>query len=186
MPGEKRRLRGVVLTEDKRSERFFRQLLRSMGYEPRRFRFESAPSGRGAAEAWVRKRYCREVHVLRSKCYQLDLCLIAVRDGDQAGVEERKAKLDQELADNGQDRRKPDERIATPVPTWSIETWLLRLLGAADLDEETPYKDRFTMEYGDAEREAIRNAVKGWDAADKTSLPSLLDGRKELERINPP
>ncbi len=86
MASDREKLRGIVLAEDKRTERFCRALLRELGFKVRRFRFETAPAGEGAAEAWVARRYPDEVKVLRSKNYQQALRLIAVRDGDMVGV----------------------------------------------------------------------------------------------------
>lgn len=67
MSSERQKLRGLVLAEDKRTERFFRELLGVLGFKTRSFRFETAPPGQGAAEAWVARRYPDEVKVLRSK-----------------------------------------------------------------------------------------------------------------------
>ncbi len=189
MTAERRRMRGVVLVEDKRSERFCRHLLRSLGYETRQFTFDIAPSGMGAAETWVRKRYLGEVRALRSRSYQQDCCLIAVRDGDRAGVTRRKAELDGDLDSAGMDRRGGGERIATPVPTWSIETWLFDLLGEPDIDETIPYKIVFDQRYGGDERNTLRRAAKAWvypkTSERRPALPSMGDGRREFDRVDP-
>lgn len=178
--------RGVVLVEDKRQERFIRELLKHRGWDPRGFRFYVAPDGRGAAEAWVRKRYPGEVKVLRSKSYQKNLCLVAMRDGDNVGVTGRKRELDDELVADGQNRRGDTEPIATPVPTWSIETWLLFLQGERGLTEDTSYKTAFPSTTK-SEGQAIQEAAGAWpgpEAADRL-LPSLADGRDEIERLSP-
>src|SRR5690606_23515650 len=125
-----------------------------------RIRFDSAPSGTGAAEAWVRKRYPREVRLLRAKRHQRDLCLVAVRDGDCVGVIRRKLELDQELQFEELEPRQAGERIATPVPSWSIETWLLALLGDAELPEDVPGKPEFLKRHRGREREAVLVAVR--------------------------
>ncbi len=180
-------MRGVVLAEDKRTERFFRHLLEGLGYDTRKFRFQTLPKGKGAAEAWVRKRYPMEVRVLRSKNYQHGLSLIAVRDGDRIGVEGRKRELEAELDNAGVRRRESNERIATPVPTWSIETWLLALLGEEAIGEAEPLKERFEHRYPQ-EKESIKKAAQRW-CDDPTSgglLPSLDDGRAELARLDTP
>ncbi len=185
MASDREKLRGLVLAEDKRTERFFRALLRELGFKVRRFRFETAPAGEGAAEAWVARRYPGEVKVLRSKNYQHGLRLVAVRDGDTVGVGIRKQELDQALEDAGQAVRQADEGIATPVPTRNIETWLLALLKEPDLDETTDYKRRFEQEHRAEERSALREAAGAWKDIDLTSLPSLRDGKAEIKRIDP-
>jgi hypothetical protein len=77
--------------------------------------------------------------------HQANLVLVVMTDGDRFGVVARKASLDDELANAGQRPRQSAERIAYLVPTWSIETWLAWLCGAAgDLegfDEAKPYKN---------------------------------------------
>lgn len=179
-------LRGVVLCEDKLTERFLRRLLASLGFDTqRRIRFDCAPSGQGAAEAWVRKRYPSEVRVLRSKRHQKALCLVAVRDGDRVGVDERKRELDRQLQAEELEPRRADERIATPVPTWSIETWLLALLGAPGLSELESVKAEFTRRHGERATEAIVAAVRAWpEQPGSSSAPaSLCDGVAELTRL---
>lgn len=181
--------RGIVLCEDKLTERFLRQLLASLGFDTRhRMRFDSAPSGKGAAEAWVRKRYPREVRLLRAKRHQRDLCLVAVRDGDCVGVTKRKLELDHELELEDLQPRQAGERIATPVPTWSIETWLLALLGDAELPEDVPGKPELVRRHGGREREVVIAAVRAWSegGASRSGVPSPRDGASELERVARP
>lgn len=187
MPGDRKGIRGVVLSEDKRTERFFRRLLTDLGFERRRFRFETAPARRGAAEAWVAERYPNEVKVLRSKIYQDGLRLVAVRDGDEVGLVRRKHQLDKTLRNSGLDERQDDEGIATPVPTRNIETWLLALNGVDSLDETEDYKHRFEEQHrhGNAERDALRAAAAAWQEIRPPALPSLLDGKTEMERLDP-
>jgi len=110
--------------------------------------------------------------------------LVAVRDGDRVGPDARKQELEEQLPADGQAQRQPDERIATPVPTWSIETWLLSLLGAKGLDEGTSRKNDFKAKFGRREKQAIRDAVAAWSTTMGAELPSLRDGRRELSRLD--
>lgn len=184
-------LRGLVLAEDRRSERFFRHLLESLGHDKRNFRFETAPVGKGAAEAWVLKRYPEEVQVIRSKNFQRTLCLLAIRDGDASGVLKRKQQMDEALKAAGKDPRVDGERIGLPVPTWSIENWLFQLLGEACVNEERQavgqnltWKQAFDQRYsGPEEASAIQAAAKAWNSPRQGELPSLADGRVEISRI---
>lgn len=184
MPSDRKKLRVTILSEDKRTERFFRSLLVELGFERRRLRFETAPAGRGAAEAWVAGRYPAEVQLLRSKSFQRNLRLIAVRDGDEVGLVTRKAQLDEALRGAGLDVRQPSEGIATPVPTRNIETWLLALLGGASLNETEELKGRFEAEHRD-ESAALRRAAVAWPGHEPQSLPSLRDGQSEMKRLDP-
>ena len=196
MATDRRGIRGVVLAEDKRTERFVRHLLEVLGFEKRSFRFEPAPAGRGAAEAWVLANYPGEVKVLRAKAHQR-LGLIAVRDGDREGVTARKAQLEVALREAGLTPRSNSERISTPVPTWSIENWLLALLEHADIDEGRgpnqregqTWKQIFDHTHGGArERNALKRAAKAWrdGQADTEGLPSRADGRVEISRLDNP
>ena len=185
MSRERRQLRGVVLAEDKRTERFFRELLKKLGFAPTRFRFETAPKGKGAGDAWVQQRYPKEVQALRSNNYQRGLRLITILDGDHWGHEGRKQQLDSVLRALNLQKRQTLEKIAIPVPTRNIETWLLALLGEEGLDEATDYKDRFQQEQGPQEREALRDAANSWQALTSDEVPSLIDGQMEMARVEP-
>jgi len=174
----------IVLVEDKRQERFVRRLFEHLGFEARNLRFNIAPSGRGAAEAWVRKLYPDEVRALRSRNYQKSLGLLAMRDGDAVGVTARKLELDDELRASGLEARRAEERIAVPVPTWSIETWLLHLLGKEALPEYTTFKNSFPRA-GERERSAIQLAAEQWPrpSDEVCAQPSIEDARAEIERV---
>jgi len=188
MASERAQLRGALIVEDRRTERFFRELLDCLGFDWHKFRIIPLPNGKGDARAWVRKRYPSEVKLLRQKRHQR-LCLIAVRDGDNTGVAPRKADLDSALCDAGLDPRQKGERIATPVPTWSIETWLLALLGDDTVEETTKTKLAFEKLYpGKEEGRALRDAAQAWRSrADQVpSVPSLKDGKTEMSRIDSP
>jgi len=198
MPTERRQLRGTVLVEDRRTERFFRELLVHLGFELQKLYFRPAPKGQGDAKAWIRaqSQYPSEVRKLRQKRFQ-QVFLITVMDGDNADPVRRKAELDSCLQGQSMDPRQPDERIAIPVPTWSIETWLLALLGDS-VDEATSQKREFERRYpGQEERRALRNAAIAWDrlrrraaalrwesgAYPSSSVPSLADSKIEMRRI---
>jgi len=186
MANEHVKLRGVVLTEDRRTERFFRELLDSLGFDKRKFIFLTAPSGRGNACAWVRSQYAHEVNLLRRKRHQR-LCLIAVRDGDNVGVTVRKTEMDDALVEVGLAPRGKEELIVLPVPTWSIETWLLGLLAREPNDETISRKREFEALYSESsERDALRNASRDWSTrADQVlTIPSLADGKQEMKRIH--
>lgn len=172
-----------------------RELLEKMGFDKRKFHFSPAPEGKGSAKSWVRKQYPSQVKLLRRKNYQADLVLVAVRDGDEMGCEATKRDLDESLDEEGIPRRQSDEHIATPVPTWSIESWLLTLLGHDGIDESKgrekngaleTYKLKFERIYPKtAEKKALRNAAVAWSESviAPVSLPSLLDGADEMRRL---
>ncbi|NOY89832.1 MAG: hypothetical protein GXP55_01390 [Deltaproteobacteria bacterium] len=182
MASERGNLRLTVLSEDKRTERFFRELLKSFGF--RKLAFHTAPSGRGSGEAWVTARHVKEIQVLRSRNYQRSLRLIAVRDGDGFGIAARKQQLQDALERAELLPRQSTEGIATPVPSRNIETWLLTLLGAEDVDETADCKHAFEAAHATDERAALKRAAAAWPSIGGTSLPSLRDGVDELKRID--
>ena len=187
MPTERRQLRGTVLVEDSRTERFFRELLVHLGFERQKLYFRPAPKGKGDTKAWIRaqSQYPSEVQKLRQKKLQ-QVFLITVMDGDNADPVRRKAELDSCLHDQGMGPRQANERSAIPVPTWSIETWLLALLGES-VDEATSKKRDFERRYpGKEERSALRDAAQAWRdrAGGIPSVSSLADSRIEMRRID--
>ena len=111
--------------------------------------------------------------------------IIAVRDGDGIGVDVRKQQLDQALQSADLVVRQAEEGIATPVPTRNIETWLLALLGNANLDETTDYKHHFEDEHCAHQRRVLRDAAAAWNNIDNKPLHSLRDGKTEMERLDP-
>lgn len=182
------KLRVWLLCEDSRQDRFFRRLLVREGVEPRRIDVQIAPAGAGSAAAWVLARYPEVVRRLRSKKHQIGLCVVAVIDGDNEGVEGRKRALDAALRRIGQDVRSPGEKIALPVPTWSVETWLWWLLGEPGTTEAHSMKSDFERKYGrrsDENVRAVDRAVLAWPGPEPGRPPSLGDGLLELARLLP-
>lgn len=112
------------------------------------------------------------------------------RDGDSVGVDARKAQLDDALVQATHPPRGPAERIATPVPTWAIENWLLDLLGQPDINEARKpmpgdgrtWKQVFELAHASDERGALLDAANRWRTS-SPRLPSLADGVAEFVRI---
>ncbi len=182
MSSDKKKLRVLVLTEDKLTERFVRRLLETLGFNPRQLRFYHSPSGKGAAEAWVLKQYPSKVRAIRSKSFQKALRLIVARDGDRFGWRARKSHFDGELRNSGLATRDAQEPITLWVPTWSIETWVLALLGLEGIEETEKTKTKFREGFSDV-RDALRQATEAWTSEKGNHLNSLVDGRVELKRI---
>lgn len=113
-----------------------------------------------------------------------------VVDGDSAGIKQRLKELDQRLEEAGSVKRDTKEKIATCVPSRTVETWELWLCGRHDLNEASDYKADFQMEKRKGRASADR-AVKAWfsqltevDAkAESDCLPALAAGRSELRRL---
>lgn len=172
-----------VWCEDRTHEQFARRLFalpRFGGLDSRRITVFPAPSGRGAASAWIRERWDdirQEARACRAQAY---LGFLVIVDGDQLGPEARRRDIEAE------DRRENDCRIAIWSPTWSVESWILWLGGSRDVDEGSSLKDRFEHHPHAARTELIERAVASWDSIDPLEserVPSLAIARRELLRL---
>jgi len=103
MPEGARRVR--LVCEDRLTERFLSKVCQRQKIGV--LHVEIAPSGKGAASAWVRRKSPEFVKLHRSKNYQKNLCLLVTIDGDNKGVSVRKLELAQTLADAGIEARTP-------------------------------------------------------------------------------
>ncbi len=118
-------VRWWLLGEDPEHERLALELARRLGLNKRPVNVTIAPSGEGAASAFVLKRYAREVRATTRRRPAERVAILVMIDGDNFGVSRRKQQLDDALRDAGEPPRAPQEPIVILVPTWSIETWLL-------------------------------------------------------------
>lgn len=179
------KIRVHILCEDQKTEHFVRKVCEGLGHSP--VRTQTAPKGQGSGEAWVKKRYPNEVRLLRSYG-QENVGLAVLIDGDDKGVAARKRELAEALESAGVAPRREGERIATCVPTWSIETWIAFLCGLDGVNEATRYKEDAAFKA--AERSGAVTPTKAADAYLKGPLPneaervpSLADGRAEIARL---
>lgn len=183
MPDGGRRVR--LVCEDRLTERFLSKVCQRQKVGI--LHVDVAPSGKGAASAWVRRRYPEFVKLHRSKSYQKNLCLLVAIDGDNQGVSVRKLELAQELANAGVNARKSDELIAVFVPTWSIETWLASLVNGKACDEGRSLKEanvvRDLWQEDASKARTISVAANNWRVG-PALLSSLADAYTEGQRIN--
>lgn len=128
-----RKVQLVLLCEDKQHEAFLRRFFEGMGWK-KPVRVERAPTGRGSAEQFVRKRFAKELREYRRR--HVGTALVVMMDGDAGGTDGRLDELEAECREMGIDPRNGEERVAIFVPTWCIETWL------AYLDGETVEENR--------------------------------------------
>ncbi len=76
----------------------------------------------------------------------------------------------------------PTERLAILVPTWSIETWVLHLIGEA-VTEDQPLKERLPRSEFP---EALKRAMLSWPnprPEEAVVVPSLARAREELKNL---
>lgn len=123
-----RKVRVVLLCEDQQHEVFVRRFLKADGWILRDLRPMVSPSGRGAAEQFVRERFPKELRELRSRGGER-VYLIVMVDGDADGVRARKASLSKACAEQGVPPPRDSDNVLICVPTRNIETWLAYLAG---------------------------------------------------------
>lgn len=135
------RVRVVLLCEDDEHRRFAHHASRKLGRHYRELRLLVSPTGRGAAESWVRKRYAEEVLIHRRRASsQGGLALVVVIDADRQTVDRRHQQLAAALKQSGIEERRPSEKIVIWVPKRHIETWVTDLL-QGNSNEHDDYKN---------------------------------------------
>ena len=177
----KRRVKNVLLCEDRQHEAFFRYYLEQIGYNPRKLDVQKASTGSG--EQWVRNRYPIELRAYRKHSEDTHN-LIVVIDGDGRSLEDRRAQLQSASSAESLPERGEDEAVSILVPRRNIETWIRYLQGEPvqeDHREAYPKLGRESDCYGAVDRLlAIR--ANNWMAPDDCP-PSLRAGLVELRRL---
>jgi len=173
-----RRVRLVVVAEDRQTEMFLRRVLYGLGFTGRDLTFRTAPKGMQAADRWVLQMHGAEAKKLRANAHaQPNTGMVTCIDADHHAVADRQAQLDAAM----DAAREPEERMAWLVPKQNIETWL-RVLGGAEADEVTDYKRRGHEPMPcDGEAAAFLKA----NPEQQALLPSLRMARGEVERVRP-
>lgn len=136
----RRGVRLTILCEDVEHQRFAYHVFLNLRFSRHELRFEVAPSGRGAADQWVRKRYSHEVKAYRRRFQSQRVGLVVLIDADRLSVDERHRQLDDALTDAGMPCRDTSDVIVIFVPKRHIETWIAYLLDYG-ADEEQAYKN---------------------------------------------
>ncbi|WP_423916566.1 hypothetical protein [Candidatus Poriferisodalis sp.] len=139
-----RSVRLTLLCEDRQHQAFAHRFFKALGWNLRDWRPIVAPAGRGAAEKFVREKFPVELAALRTKGNE-QVFLVVLIDGDAAGVDGRRAQLENACREQGIEPPSEMERVLVCVPTWNIETWLAYLDGS-DVDEMNSSYPRLTRE----------------------------------------
>lgn len=170
----------LLLCEDKAQERLFRPLLETrfkrVRVEPRRLQggweFVKLNVARLAATPRLRR--------------QEAVGLLVVFDGDSKAAE-RRAEL-QALAGIEDGRDGWARQVGICIPSRNIETWLLWLTGAEEVDEQRDFKGelRNRPDY----EQLPRRASVAWFTVpparlerERQRLPALVEGRREIDRV---
>lgn len=173
-----RRVRLVVVAEDRQTEMFLRRTLYGLGFTGRDLTFKTAPKAMQSADQWVLQMHGVEAKKLRANAHaQPNTGMVTCIDADQNTVADRQAQLEAAMAS----ARKPNERMAWLVPKQNIETWL-RALGGESADEATDYKRRGR---DPVPCDAAATAFLRLQPGQHVSLPSLHAARAEIDRVQP-
>lgn len=164
-----RRVKIIVLCEDRQTEAFIRRFLVANGHHPRAIRVERLQAPRGAGDQFVRERYPREAKAIRTGHVQS--VLLACIDEDTQSTQPRKRVFDQALQADGQAPRGAGEPILNLVPERNIETWLAYLSGET-VDRTTAYPKRRRERECSAEAKALK-AMCDAGALRQPAPPSL-------------
>ncbi len=173
----------MVLVEDERQWRLIYRYLCKAGCDRRAIKRPHFPAGRGSGEQYVRNNYAHNVKTLRWRSTKAKTFLIVAIDADRETVTLRQRQLEVELRREGIEARADDEPIAHLIPKRNIETWILFLDKAPNIDETTDYRNDRRVEA------AINSAAETlFDIARNSSsgpnlLPSLTAAIPELRRI---
>jgi len=176
-----RKVRIVLLCEDRQHETFVKRFLRRDGWNLRDFRVVLSPQGRGSAEQFVRERFPHELQAVRTKRGER-VWLIVMIDGDDKGANARRESLNAACEAQGITAPSETDNALICVPTWSIETWFAFLDGR-EVDESVsdhPRLDRVRDCAVHAERlaEICRDKLPG-----PTLPPSLEDSCTQYTRL---
>jgi hypothetical protein len=116
------------------------------------------------------------------------VALLVALDGDSAGFQKRLAEIGEAA---GFTDAAWEKRIARCVPCRNVETWVMWLCGAREIDEQTDYKHMFQQQAERGEMSA-RKAAEAWfepltpeeRQKEQGQLPALAYGRKEVDRLH--
>lgn len=153
----------VILCEDRQHEVFARRFLKQAGIVTRDLRVEISPSGRGAAEQFVRRQYLKELQFYRGRSHRVQQALLVVIDADSRSVADRIRQVEQEAISDADGGRRDDERVAIVVPARNIETWFAYLDGE-DVNETDAYPRL------DRQRDCQRHVDELWRMCQEGSL----------------
>lgn len=180
MSPAKKGVRITVVVEDRRQERFCREVLGGLGYRRHEITYKTAPKGKGSGKAWVNSQAANELQVLRSKNFQ-SLALLITTDCDQQTIPERINELEGAYKNVGIEPPCDDEAVAYYLPKWAIEAWIRFLRGEDVTEAMKNLKNKIEpIDFKAIAEEFLRR----YRTTAEPSLPSLDHGLEETNRID--
>lgn len=138
---QRRGVRVAILVEDRLLERFVRRVLTELGFGLHELRVVPGyPHGKGSGKQWVEQKYSAEVSAQRRVANHQKVALLVGTDADNLSVNVRACQLADALRTANEPAREAHERIVHWIPKWSVETWILYLLGEVKISEGKSYK----------------------------------------------
>lgn len=130
----------VLLCEDARTDIFVRRFLWHRKFRGRDVFTLPLPAGSASGEAWVRKRFPKQLRAIRRRQRAV---LLVVTDADTNTTSERRSHLDRQCDQCNTVRRQPNDPVIVVVPRRNIETWFHNLKTYQAVDETYDYKPMF-------------------------------------------
>ena len=182
----RRGVRLVLLCEDDEHRRFARHAFLKLGFHSRELRSSVCPSGRGAADRWIRKQYPTEVRAHRRRASSQNVGLVVMIDADKRQVADRHSQLAEALEAEKHGPRGGTEPIVIWIPKRHIETWVAWLLRLKDhINENDDYKN--LVRDADYRQPAARfvDLYRQRDTRALDILPAMATAFDELARLKP-
>lgn len=178
-------VRLYLVCEDDEHRRFAYRVFLRLGFHYHELRFFVSPTGRGAADRWVRQRYPEEVRAHRRRASSQSVGLLVVIDADRQTVEDRHRQLSNELTEAHLPARSSNERIVIWVPKRHIETWVAYLSDKVSqaVNERDDYKKRVRDVDYHPPAECFIQLYRDTENRPPTLLPSLSNAFVELNRM---
>ena len=130
----------VLLCEDARTDIFVRRFLWHRKFRGRDVFTLPLPAGSASGEAWVRKRFPKQLRAIR---HRQRAVLLVVTDADTNTTSERRSHLDQQCDRCNVVRSQRHDPVIVVVPRRNIESWLHHLKTSQAVAETHAYKPRY-------------------------------------------
>ena len=171
----------VILCEDSQMNTFIRESLKCAGINARKIRTVKFPAGQGCGEQHVKMHFSEEVERLQSYNY-LRCALVVCIDADRNEYEERKRELVDSVKGVNIGWKPDDKMVMIWIPKREIETWI-DFFGGNDPNEEMTFKHTGNPMPCKKEAKKMSLYCQGVITLDDRKLPSLIQAKKEYERV---
>lgn len=177
----KRNISFIIVCEDQQQESFTRRYLKVRGFNPRKFRVERSPKGKGAGELFVRTQLIKEIKEFRRNKNRTSNAIVAMIDADIHSVDERMQQINSHLKTNGLEPIQMNEKIAVFIPKRNIETWIYFAQGTSVNETASYPKLQKPGGCQSAVDQLLNNICK--NGIPENAPPSLIHACAQLQKI---